>query len=87
MSSTPGVSVSVRLFARYAEILGTERLTVDVPPPVTVAAVLDRLRSQHPAAAALPGRPLVAINLRQVPLDAAVAAGDELALLPPLSGG
>lgn len=89
MATTTGtLTVPVRLFARYAELLGAERITVEVGPPATVGAVLQRLRAVHPAAAAaLPARPLVAVNLRQVGLDAPVAAGDEIALLPPLSGG
>jgi molybdopterin converting factor small subunit len=88
MSTMAGtLTVPVRLFARYAELLGTERIAVEVAEPVTVGAVLERLRAAHPAAAALPARPLVAVNLRQVALDAPVSAGDELALLPPLSGG
>ena len=77
----------VRLFARYAELLGAERVLIQVPEPATVGAVLALLRAAYPAAAALPARPLVAVNLRQVPLDSAVAPGDEVALLPPLSGG
>lgn len=87
MPTTTGtLAVSVRLFARYAELLGAERLTIDVPAPATVAALLERLRAAYPAAG-LPARPLVAVNLRQVSLDAGLAPGDEVALLPPLSGG
>ena len=87
MPTTTGtLAVSVRLFARYAELLGAEQLTIDVPAPATVAALLERLRAAYPAAG-LPARPLVAVNLRQVPLDAGLAPGDEVALLPPLSGG
>ena len=85
-TSTATLAVPVRLFARYAELLGAERVTIEVPAPATVAALLERLRAAYPAAA-LPARPLVAVNLRQVPLDALLAAGDEVALLPPLSGG
>jgi len=84
--TTGTLAVPVRLFARYAELLGAERLTIEVPAPATVAALLERLRTAYPAAA-LPARPLVAVNLRQVALDAALAPGDEVALLPPLSGG
>ena len=87
MPATTGtIAVPVRLFARYAELLGAEQVTVEVPAPATVAALLDRLRAAYPAAA-LPARPLVAVNLRQVALDAGLAPGDEVALLPPLSGG
>jgi len=35
----------------------------------------------------LPERPLAAVNLRQVKLDARVKNGDEVALLPPIAGG
>jgi len=80
------LAVPVRLFARYAELLGAERVTIEVPAPATVAVLLERLRAAYPAAA-LPARPLVAVNLRQVSLDAVLAPGDEVALLPPLSGG
>jgi molybdopterin synthase catalytic subunit len=86
MPTSATLAVPVRLFARYAELLGAERVTVEVPAPATVAALLECLRAAYPAAA-LPARPLVAVNLRQVPLDALLASGDEVALLPPLSGG
>ncbi len=85
-TATGTLAVPVRLFARYAELLGAERVTIEVPAPATVAVLLERLRAAYPAAA-LPARPLVAVNLRQVSLDAVLAPGDEVALLPPLSGG
>jgi molybdopterin synthase catalytic subunit len=86
-TSVRTVTVRLRLFARYAELLGNSEIVLDVPEPATVGAVLARLRAEVPAAAALPARPLIAVNLRQTALDAAVAPGDEVALLPPLSGG
>ena len=79
--------VPVRLFGRYAELLASTEVTVEVAAGATVADVIAALRARHPAAKELPARPLVARALRQIALDAAVAPGDELALLPPLSGG
>lgn len=81
------LTLRVQLFARYAELLGAAEVAVAVRSPATVADVLTALRTAHPAARDLPARPLVAVNLRQVALDAPVRAGDEIALLPPLSGG
>ncbi len=81
------LTLRVRLFARYAELLGGAEFDVRVRPPATVADVLTALREAHPAARELPARPLAAVNLRQVALDAPVGPGDEIALLPPLSGG
>ena len=49
--------------------------------------VVRRVRETVPGARALPERPLAAINLRQVKLNAPVQDGDEVALLPPVAGG
>jgi molybdopterin converting factor small subunit len=80
--------VTVRFFARYAELAGCESAAVRLPGSTgTVADVLERVRSEVPGARAIPAKPLAAVNLRQVKLDATVRDGDEIALLPPLSGG
>lgn len=81
-------NVTVRFFARYAELTGRESAGVLVSGnSATVADVIERVRETVPGARALPPRPLAALNMRQVKLDARVSDGDEVALLPPLSGG
>ena len=77
----------MRFFARYAELTGCHTVAVPVSGTSTVADVLERVRETVPGAQHLPPRPLTALNLRQVKLDAKVRDGDEVALLPPLSGG
>jgi molybdopterin converting factor small subunit len=79
--------VSVRFFARYAELAGCTWSAVNVETPATVADVIARVREVFPGAQALPPRPLAALNQRQARLDAPVNDGDEVALLPPLAGG
>ena len=79
--------VRLKLFARYAELVGKDELEFSVPLPATVADVVRRARAEIPGAGRIPERPLVAVNLRHVQLDARVADGDEVALLPPLAGG
>ena len=79
--------VTVRFFARYAELMGRDTMSVPVSDSTTVADVLERVRETVPGARDLPPRPLAAVNLRQVKLDARVRDGDEVALLPPLAGG
>ena len=80
--------ITVRFFARYAELTGLETASLPLPNgSATVAEVLDLVRKSIPGARELPARPLAAINLRQAKLDARVQDGDEVALLPPLSGG
>ena len=79
--------VTVRFFARYAELTGCQATEVAVPERATVHDVLERVRETVPGARELPLRPLAALNLKQVKLDARVSDGDEIAVLPPLSGG
>jgi molybdopterin converting factor small subunit len=79
--------VSVRFFARYAELAGCTWSAVNVETPATVADVIARVREEFPGTRALPPKPLAALNQRQVRLDQLVNDGDEVALLPPLSGG
>jgi len=79
--------VAVRFFARYAELAGCDSSAVTVSTPATVSDVIARVREVFPGTQAMPTRPLAALNRRQVKLDARVDDGDEVALLPPLSGG
>lgn len=79
--------VRLRFFARYADLVGREEMDLDLPLPATVADVVRRAKDQWPAARQLPERPLAAVNLRHVRLEATVQDGDEVALLPPLAGG
>lgn len=80
------ITVRVLLFASYAELLGRDGVELLLPAPARVADALARLRTL-PGGGRLPDRVLCALNLAQVTPDAAIADGDELALLPPLSGG
>jgi len=77
----------VKLFARYAELVGQDEVRLFLPLPATVADVVRRTRDEIPGASGIPERPLAALNLRHVKLDAPVQDGDEVAFLPPLAGG
>jgi molybdopterin synthase catalytic subunit len=85
-AATDAIDVQVLLFARFAELLGTERLQLALPAGATVQSVLERLAAL-PGGAALPARPLVARNRAQATPATPLADGDEVAVLPPLSGG
>ncbi len=86
-TAQPTIRVAVKLFAQYAELVGKRQLQVELPRGATVADAVAALRSQVPAAAELPERPLTARNLAHVLPTERLADGDELALLPPLAGG
>jgi sulfur-carrier protein len=86
IDGVPPVSVRVLLFASFAETLGLDELELSLESPATVGDALRRIQAL-PGGDRLPQRPLCAVNLTQVTPSARLAAGDELALLPPLSGG
>ena len=77
----------MKLFARYAEITGSEEVALDLPEPATVADAVLLLRAKVPNGELLPERPLVALNQEHVLPEDCLREGDELALLPPLAGG
>ena len=87
LSSAATVTVTVRAFARYAEILGLEETTLELAEPATVGDAVKLLRKSAPNGHLLPERPLVAVNLEHVLVETPLRQGDELALLPPLAGG
>jgi len=86
VAATTDITVRVLLFASYAETIGRETLEVTLPEAATVADVVSRIR-RLPGGAALPPKPLCARNLAHAGQDDRVAAGDEIAILPPMAGG
>jgi molybdopterin synthase catalytic subunit len=81
------ITVRVRAFALLREALGAAELAVTLPAGADVAALLKRLADDHPDAG-LPGRRFTtAVNRSYAPPETILADGDEVALIPPVSGG
>ena len=79
--------VRVRLFAMQRELVGSREIRLDLPESATVAAAWDALVEGHPVLA--PGRDSVrfAVNAGYAESSTVLRDGDELALIPPVSGG
>jgi molybdopterin converting factor subunit 1 len=78
----------VLAFAGARELIGAAEVEVEVDSPhFTVAAVLDRMCARYPGLHAY--RPIirVAVNGAYAADTDPVAAGDEVALIPPVAGG
>jgi molybdopterin converting factor subunit 1 len=80
------MTVNVLLFASYADTLGTDALSLELEPGATVRDVLARVR-ELPGADRLPREPLVAVNDRYARSGQVIAAGDQVAIIPPVAGG
>ena len=80
------MTVTVLLFASYAEALGASAIDLDLRPGATVRDVITRVRGLG-GAEGLPRSLVVAVNECYADDDAALAPGDEVALIPPVAGG
>lgn len=81
------VTVRVRFYARYAEVMGLDELMMDVPVPATVGGLVGMVREHMRDGARLPERPMVAVNEQHALPDRELVDGDVVAFLPPLAGG
>ena len=81
------MKLKIRMFGPAAEAAGTERLDLPILEPVSVRRALELLQELRPELKPLLGSVAVAVNESYVPRDATVGDGDELVLIPPVSGG
>ncbi len=79
-------TVTVQLFASYADMLGGAKVDIPLSSGSTVRDLVNSLRSL-PGAAALPASVLVAVNRKLAGRDQRIEPADEIALIPPMAGG
>lgn len=80
------IAIRVRFFARLRELAGAETQEVKASPGARIASVYAAMRAYHPALPAQDGV-RAALNHEFAEWDAVVADGDEVAFIPPVSGG
>jgi len=81
------VRITVRLFSRLRDVAGTGVLTLELPPGSRVGDAVAAIQARYPALTPYDGSTLVACNEEWTKRDAILSEGDELALMPPVSGG
>ena len=81
------MKIQVKCFAAAREIVGTGELVVELPEGSTLTQLLEQVRRQFPRLEGLAGSLLFSVNREYAPFDKKLAAGDEVALIPPVSGG
>jgi sulfur-carrier protein len=80
-------SITVKLFAAYQEAYGKPEVTLEVASGMTVAQVGDRIRTPFPTLHPLAEVTRYGLNLGFVEPNTVVQDGDEVVLIPPVSGG
>lgn len=79
--------VTIRLFARLRDIAGSSELVRAAQPGATVAVIWDALTTEFPEFASYRSSISSAVNADYAKMQDAVHDGDEVAFLPPVSGG
>jgi molybdopterin synthase catalytic subunit len=87
MTEASPVRIKVLLFGQAREWAGTSTLQLEVESPARVDTAFARLKSLHPRLGEMERSLLFAVNEQYVERSHALAEGDELAVLPPVSGG
>jgi molybdopterin converting factor subunit 1 len=81
------VRVSVRLFAGLSDLVGHREVELELLDGATVAHLREQLASQYPAVAPLMSTLVCAVDEEYVPNEHPLRPGDQVALIPPVSGG
>ena len=81
------ITVIVKLFAAYQEAYGLSELTLELPAGTTVAQLRDRLIAEQPQLEQWRDLTRFGVNLEFVEAEAVLQSGDEIVLIPPVSGG
>jgi molybdopterin synthase sulfur carrier subunit len=81
------ITITVKLFAAYQEAYGVPEMLLELPGGATVQQVRDRLIADRPELAQWRDLTRFGINLQFVEPDTLLQTGDEVVLVPPVSGG
>jgi len=81
------VRVRVRFFAALREVVGRDAMEREVPQGTTVGRLLDDLVSEYPRLSPFANVIQVAVNQEFTGRQQRVQSEDEVAFLPPVSGG
>ncbi len=81
------ITVTVKLFAAYQEAFQVPELQLDLPEPACAGDVLEKLLGDRPELERWRAVTRFGVNLQFVPPETPLQAGDEVVLIPPVSGG
>jgi molybdopterin converting factor subunit 1 len=81
------VRVSVRLFAGLYDLVGRREVELELADGATVADLREQLVSQYPTVTPFMSTLVCAVDEEYVPNGHRLSPGDQVALIPPISGG
>ncbi len=81
------MELTVRLYALYRERAGTREFAIDLPDGATVSDLTDAVRVLYPRLAPPDVKIVVAVNADYAEPEDVLKPGDDVCLIPPVSGG
>jgi molybdopterin converting factor subunit 1 len=81
------MKIRLLLFASCRDVMGGKELDLEVEEGISAGALREELALRYPRLRPLKEKLLVAVNAEYVDDDTALKNGDEVALIPPVSGG
>ncbi|MFP5263615.1 MAG: molybdenum cofactor biosynthesis protein MoaE [Blastocatellia bacterium] len=87
MAETTSIKITALLFGQAREFAGASSLDLEVEEPATVQRAFAVIKALHPKLAEMERSLLFAVNEEYASPSRVLAAGDLLAILPPVSGG
>ncbi len=79
--------IKVRLFANLRELVGEWEITITVPSGITVSYLNNVILMKYPQLKSFSNKFVTSVNYKVTSGDTIITSSDEIALLPPVSGG
>ena len=80
-------NLKVRLFAILKDVVGEREITINVPSGVTVSYLNNEILKKYPQLRSFSNKFVTSVNCKVSNGDTIISSRDEIALLPPVSGG
>jgi len=80
------MKVNVKFFALGRELVGSSNLQIELEESGGVQSLIESLKNKHPKLKELKSF-LVAVNMEYADMQQSLRDGDEVAIIPPVSGG
>ena len=79
--------IKVKLFAILRERVGESEITITVPSGITVNQLNNEILKKYPQLKSFSNKFVTSVNCKVTTGDTVITSRDEVALLPPVSGG
>ena len=80
-------NLKVRLFAILRDVVGQREISISVPSGVTVRYLNNEILKKYPQLNSFSNKFVTSVNYKVTSGDTIITSSDEIALLPPVSGG